>query len=63
MRTAFFILGLILILAVAGIVMFLPDTVVWFVKHPILDGFLALIAAVLHWFNSYAPKHPFVPKV
>jgi len=63
MRTIFFILGLVFILAVASIVMFVPDALVWFAHHPVLDGFLALIAIVFHWFNTYAQKQPFVPKV
>lgn len=63
MKNIFFILGLVLILAVAGIVIFVPDVVVWFVHHPVLDGFVALIAIVFHWFNTYSPKEKFVPRV
>jgi hypothetical protein len=62
-RTVLFIAGALLIVAVAVVFIFLPGPLIWLAHHPVLDGFVALLALVLHWFNTYSPKDPFVPKV
>jgi len=63
MRLLFFSVGALFILGATTVIMFAPDAVMWFLHRPFLDGFLGLVAVAFHWFNTYAPKEPFIPKV